>query len=181
MMEAEILAVLEGFKAISSLEDRIGRRVANKIAIYIDNLEGQRLIASIMAEPMGSALLESMSMNSPRVRHYVRTIREEADKYQSVTFLWTHAHTRSSSYIAQGNAKADKLTKDGLCIALNKYHCFCLFFYNVFSFLSKLSGPKRETLLEKTSNEDMIHKSLFSKSAGGGCLHDLNQTSYRLC
>ena len=33
MMEAEILAVLEGFKAIASLEDRIGRRVANKIAI----------------------------------------------------------------------------------------------------------------------------------------------------
>ena len=119
MMEAEILAVLEGLKAISSLENRIGRRVANKIAIYIDNLEGQRLIASIMAEPMGSALLESMSMNSPRVRHYVRTIREEADKYQSVTFLWTRAHTRSNSYIAQGNAKADKLAKDGLCIALS--------------------------------------------------------------
>ena len=119
MMEAEILAVLEGFKAIASLEDRIGRRVANKIAIYIDNLEGQRLIASIMAEPLGSPLLESMSMNTPRIRHYVRSIREEANKYQSVTFSWTRAHTKSNSYIALGNSKADKLAKDGLCIALS--------------------------------------------------------------
>ena len=67
MMEAEIIAVLEGFKAIARLEDRTGRKVANKIAIYIDNLEGQRLIAAIMAEPLGSPLLESMSLNLPRI------------------------------------------------------------------------------------------------------------------
>ena len=35
MMEAEIIAVLEGFKAIARLEDRTGRRVANKLAIYV--------------------------------------------------------------------------------------------------------------------------------------------------
>ena len=120
MMEAEILAVLSGFEAVSNLENRIGRRVANKIAIYLDNLEGQQLIASIMAEPMGSALLESLSINSTRVRHYLRKIREEADKYQSVTFLWTRAHSRSNSYIAKGNAMADELAKDGLSIALSE-------------------------------------------------------------
>ena len=120
MMEAEILAVLAGFEAVSSLENRIGRMVANKIAIYLDNLEGQRLVASIMAEPMGSALLESLSINSPRIRQYVRMIRAEADKYQSVTFLWTKAHSRSNSYIAKGNEKADELAKDGLCVALSE-------------------------------------------------------------
>ena len=31
MMEAEIIAVLEGFKAIARLEDRNGRKVANKL------------------------------------------------------------------------------------------------------------------------------------------------------
>ena len=52
MMEAEIIAVLEGFKAVARLEIRNGgRKVANKLAIYIDNLEGQRLIAAIMKEP----------------------------------------------------------------------------------------------------------------------------------
>ena len=86
----------------------------------MDNLEGQQLIASIMAEPMGSALLESLSINTPRVRHYVRKIREEANKYQSVTFLWTRAHSRSNSYIAKGNAMADELAKDGLSIALSE-------------------------------------------------------------
>ena len=119
MMEAEIIAVLEGFKAIARLEDRIGRRVANKIAIYIDNLEGQRLIAAIMAEPLGSPLLDSMSMNLPRIRHYVRSIREEADKYHSVTFSWTRAHTTSNSFIALGNSKADELAKEGLSVALS--------------------------------------------------------------
>ena len=119
MMEAEIIAVLEGFKAIARLEDRTGRRVANKLAIYIDNLEGQRLIAAIMAEPLGSSLLDSMSMNLPRIRQYVRSIREEANKYHSVTFSWTRAHTKSNSYIALGNSKADKLAKDGLCVALS--------------------------------------------------------------
>ena len=44
-----------------------------------------------------------------------------------------------------------------------------------------ISGPRRETLLEQTSNEDTIHKSLLSKSVGGDCLHVLNQTSYRMC
>ena len=73
-----------------------------------------------MAEPMGSALLESLSINSPRIRQYVRMIRAEADKYQSVTFLWTRAHSRSNSYIAKGNEKADELAKDGLCIALSE-------------------------------------------------------------
>ena len=52
MMEAEIIAVLEGFKAVARLEIRNGgRKVANKLAIYIDNLEGQRLIAAILKEP----------------------------------------------------------------------------------------------------------------------------------
>ena len=87
--------------------------MANKIAIYLDNLEGQRLVASIMAEPMGSALLESLSINSPRIRQYVRMIR-------AVTFLWTRAHSRSNSYIAKGNAMADELAKDGLSIALSE-------------------------------------------------------------
>ena len=119
MMEAEIIAVLEGFKAIARLEDRTGRRVANKLAVYIDNLEGQRLIAAIMAEPLGSPLLDSMSMNLPRIRQYMRSIREEANKYHSVTFSWTRAHTKSNSYIALGNSKADKLAKEGLCVALN--------------------------------------------------------------
>ena len=119
MMEAEIIAVLEGFKAIARLEDRTGRRVANKIAIYIDNLEGQRLIAAIMAEPLGSPLLESMSLNLPRIRQYVRSIREEANRFHSVTFSWTRAHTKSNSYIALGNSKADELAKKGLCVALN--------------------------------------------------------------
>ena len=72
------------------------------------------MITSIMAEPMGSALLESLSINSPRIRHYVGTIRAEADKYQSVTFLWTRAHSRSNSYIAKGNEKADEFVKKGL-------------------------------------------------------------------
>ena len=116
MMEAEIIAVLEGFKAIARLEDRTGRRVANKIAIYIDNLEGQRLIAAIMAEPLGSPLLESMSLNLPRIRQYVRSIREEANRFHS--FSWTRAHTKSNSYIALGNSKADELAKKGLCVAL---------------------------------------------------------------
>ena len=61
-----------------------------------------------------------MSIHSPRIRHYVRMIRAEADKYQSVTFLWTMAHSRSNSYIAKGNEKADELAKDGLCIALSE-------------------------------------------------------------
>ena len=39
MMEAEILAVWEGVKAVSRLEIRNGgRKVANKMAVYIDNL-----------------------------------------------------------------------------------------------------------------------------------------------
>ena len=119
MMEAEIIAVLEGFKAIARLEDRTGRKVANKLAIYIDNLEGQRLIAAIMKEPLGSPLLESMSLNLPRIRQYVRSIREEANKFNSVTFSWTRTHTKSNSFIALGNSKADELAKEGLCVALN--------------------------------------------------------------
>ena len=120
MMEAEIIAVLEGFKAVARLEIRNGgRKVANKLAIYIDNLEGQRLIAAIMKEPRGSSLLESLSLNLPRIREYVRSIREEASKFTSVTFSWTRAHTKSNSYIALGNSKADKLAKDGLCVALS--------------------------------------------------------------
>ncbi|MDE5072876.1 MAG: hypothetical protein O4806_13875, partial [Trichodesmium sp. St5_bin8] len=66
-----------------------------------------------------SPLLESMSLNLPRIRQYMRSIQEEAEKYQSVTFSWTSAHTRSNSYIALGNSKADKLAKDGLCVALS--------------------------------------------------------------
>ena len=86
-MEAEIIAVLEGFKAVARLEIRNGgRKVANKLAIYIDNLQGQRLIAAIMKEPNGSSLLESLSINLPRIREYVRSIKEEASKYTSVTF-----------------------------------------------------------------------------------------------
>ena len=119
MMEAEIIAVLEGFKAIARLEDRTGRKVANKLAIYIDNLEGQRLIAAIMAEPLGSPLLESMSLNLPRIRQYVRSIREEASKFTSVTFSGTRAHTTSNSFIALGNKKADELAKEGLSVALS--------------------------------------------------------------
>ena len=120
MMEAEILAVLTGLEAISSLEIRVGRRVANRISIYLDNLEGQRMIESIMGEPVGSALLESLAINCPRIRQYVRMIKVEADKFQSVTFLWTRAHTRSNSYIAKGNKCADELAKEGLSIALNE-------------------------------------------------------------
>ena len=115
----EIIAVLEGFKAIARLEDRNGRKVANKLAIYIDNLEGQRLIAAIMKEPRGSSLLESMSLNLPRIRQYVRSIREEASKFTSVTFSWTRAHTTSNSFIALGNSKADELAKEGLSVALS--------------------------------------------------------------
>ena len=122
MMEAEIIAVLEGFKAVARLEIRNGgRKVANKLAIYmyIDNLEGQRLIAAIMKEPRGSSLLESLSLNLPRIREYVRSIREEASKVTSVTFSWTRAHTTSNSFIALGNSEADKLAKEGLSVALN--------------------------------------------------------------
>ena len=120
MMEAELIAVLEGFKAVARLEIRNGgRKVATKLAIYIDNLEGQRLIAAIMKEPRGSSLLESLSLNLPRIREYVRSIREEASKYTSVTFSWTRAHTTSNSFIALGNSEADKLAKEGLSVALN--------------------------------------------------------------
>ena len=120
MMEAELLAVWEGFKAIARLEIRNGgRKVANKLAIYIDNLQGQRLIATIMKEPDGSPLLESLSTNSPRIREYVRSIKEEASKYTSVTFSWTRSHTTSNSFIALGNKEADKLAKEGLSVALN--------------------------------------------------------------
>ena len=120
MMEAEILAVWEGFKAVARLEIRNGgRKVANKLAIYIDNLQGQRLIAAIMKEPNGSSLLESLSINLPRIREYVRSIKEEASKYTSVTFSWTRSHTTSNSFIALGNKEADKLAKEGLSVALN--------------------------------------------------------------
>ena len=120
MMEAEIIAVLEGFKAVARLEIRNGgRKVANKLAIYIDNLQGQRLIAAIMKEPNGSSLLESLSINHPRIREYVRSIKEEASKYTSVTFSWTRSHTTSNSFIALGNKEADKLAKEGLSVALN--------------------------------------------------------------
>ena len=120
MMEAELLAVWEGFKAIARLEIRNGgRKVANKLAIYIDNLQGQRLIAAIMKEPNGSSLLESLSINLPRIREYVRSIKEEASKYTSVTFSWTRSHTTSNSFIALGNKEADKLAKEGLSVALN--------------------------------------------------------------
>ena len=120
MMEAELIAVLEGFKAVARLEIRNGgRKVANKLAIYIDNLEGQRLIAAIMKEPNGSSLLESLSINLPRIREYVRSIKEEASKYTSVTFSWTRSHTTSNSFIALGNKEADKLAKEGLSVALN--------------------------------------------------------------
>ena len=119
-MEAEILAVWEGFKAVARLEIRNGgRKVATKLAIYIDNLEGQRLIAAIMKDPRGSSLLESLSLNLPRIREYVRSIREEASKYTSVTFSWTRSHTTSNSFIALGNKEADKLAKEGLSVALN--------------------------------------------------------------
>ena len=120
MMEAELIAVLEGFKAVARLEIRNGgRKVATKLAIYIDNLEGQRLIAAIMKEPRGSSLLESLSLNLPRIREYVRSIREEASKYTSVTFSWTRSHTTSNSFIALGNKEADKLAKEGLAVALD--------------------------------------------------------------
>ena len=120
MMEAKILAVWEGFKAVSRLEIRNGgRKVANKLAIYIDNLQGQRLIAAIMKEPNGSSLLESLSINLPRIREYVRSIKEEASKYTSVTFSWTRSHTTSNSFIALGNKEADKLAKEGLAVALD--------------------------------------------------------------
>ena len=120
MMEAEILAVWEGFKAVSRLEIKNGgRKVANKIAVYIDNLQGQRLIAAIMKETDGSSLLESLSTNSPRIREYVRSIKEEASKYTSVTFSWTRSHTTSNSFIALGNKEADKLAKEGLAVALD--------------------------------------------------------------
>ena len=120
MMEAEILAVWEGFKAVSRLEIRNGgRKVANKIAVYIDNLQGQRLIAAIMKETDGSSLLESLAINHPRIRQYVRSIKEEVSKYTSVTFSWTRSHTTSNSFIALGNKEADKLAKEGLSVALN--------------------------------------------------------------
>ena len=120
MMEAEILAVWEGFKAVSRLEIRNGgRKVANKIAVYIDNLQGQRLIAAIMKETDGSSLLESLAINHPRIRQYVRSIKEEASKYTSVTFSWTRSHTTSNSFIALGNKEADKLAKEGLAVALD--------------------------------------------------------------
>jgi len=120
MMEAEILAVWEGFKAVSRLEIKNGgRKVANKIAVYIDNLQGQRLIAAIMKETDGSSLLESLAINHPRIRQYVRSIKEEASKYTSVTFSWTRSHTTSNSFIALGNKEADKLAKEGLAVALD--------------------------------------------------------------
>jgi len=120
MMEAEILAVWEGFKAVSRLEIRNGgRKVANKIAVYIDNLQGQRLIAAIMKETDGSSLLESLAINHPRIRQYVRSIKEEVSKYTSVTFSWTRSHTTSNSFIALGNKEADKLAKEGLAVALD--------------------------------------------------------------
>ena len=120
MMEAEILAVWEGFKAVSRLEIKNGgRKVANKIAVYIDNLQGQRLIAAIMKETDGSSLLESLAINHPRIRQYVRSIKEEVSKYTSVTFSWTRSHTTSNSFIALGNKEADKLAKEGLSVALN--------------------------------------------------------------
>ena len=119
MMEAEILAVWEGFKAVSRLEIKNGgRKVANKIAVYIDNLQGQRLIAAIMKETDGSSLLESLAINHPRIRQYVRSIKEEVSKYTSVTFSWTRSHTTSNSFIALGNKEADKLAKQGLAVAL---------------------------------------------------------------
>ena len=119
MMEAEILAVWEGFKAVSRLEIRNGgRKVANKLAVYIDNLQGQRLIASIMKEIDGSSLLASLAMNHSRIRQYVRDIKEEVSKYTSVTFSWTRSHTTSNSFIALGNKEADKLAKQGLAVAL---------------------------------------------------------------
>ena len=117
--QAEILAVWEGFKAVSRLEFRNGgRKVANKLAVYIDNLQGQRLIASIMKETDGSSLLESLAINHPRIRQYVRSIKEEVSKYTSVTFSWTRSHTTSNSFIALGNKEADKLAKQGLAVAL---------------------------------------------------------------
>ena len=120
MMEAEILAVWEGFKAVSRLEIKNGgRKAANKIAVYIDNLQGQRLIAAIMKETDGSSLLESLAINHPRIRQYVRSIKEEASKYTSVTFSWTRSHTTSNSFIALGNKEADKLAKEGLAVALD--------------------------------------------------------------
>ena len=118
--QAEILAVWEGFKAVSRLEFRNGgRKIANKLAVYIDNLQGQRLIASIMKETDGSSLLESLAINHPRIRQYVRSIKEEVSKYTSVTFSWTRSHTTSNSFIALGNKEADKLAKEGLAVALD--------------------------------------------------------------
>ena len=120
MMEAEILAVWEGFKAVSRLELRNGgRKIANKLAVYIDNLQGQRLIASVMKETDGSSLLESLTISHPRIRQAVRSIKEEVSKYSSVTFSWTRSHTTSNSFIALGNKEADKLAKQGLAIALD--------------------------------------------------------------
>ena len=155
-MEAKILAVWEGFKAVSRLEIRNGgRKVANKLAIYIDNLEGQRLIAAIMKEPRGSSLLESLSLNLPRIREYVRSIREEASKYTSVTFSWTRAHTTSNSFITLGNSEADKLAKEGLSVALSNdyYSINILFFvrlclYLLFS-LRRLNDLNRENLIRR--------------------------------
>ena len=118
--QAEILAVWEGFKAVSRLELRNGgRKIANKLAVYIDNLQGQRLIASVMKETDGSSLLESLTINHPRIRQYVRSIKEEVSKYTSVTFSWTRSHTTSNSFIALGNKEADKLAKEGLAVALD--------------------------------------------------------------
>ena len=115
--QAEILAVWEGFKAVSRLELRNGgRKIANKLAVYIDNLQAQRLIASIMKETDGSSLLESLAINHPRIRQYVKSIKEEVSKYTSVTFS---SHTTSNSFIALGNKEADKLAKQGLAVALD--------------------------------------------------------------
>ena len=117
--QAEILAVLEGFKAVSKLEFRNGgRKIANKLAVYIDNLQAQHLIASIVKEIDGSSLLASLAMNHSRIRQYVRDIKEEVSKYTSVTFSWTRSHTTSNSFIALGNKEADKLAKQGLAVAL---------------------------------------------------------------
>ena len=114
-----IYAVLEGFKAVSKLEFRNGgRKIANKLAVYIDNLQAQHLIASIVKEIDGSSLLASLAMNHSRIRQYVRDIKEEVSKYTSVTFSWTRSHTTSNSFIALGNKEADKLAKQGLAVAL---------------------------------------------------------------
>jgi len=72
-----------------------------------------------MKETDGSSLLESLALNHPRIRQYVRSIKEEVNKYTSVTFSWTRSHTTSNSFIALGNKEADKLAKEGLAVALD--------------------------------------------------------------